>query len=40
MVFEEDFGDDMTMPRQHGRRPIKTFEDARESAMAYARSVS
>jgi len=40
MVFEEDFGDENTPYREHGRETIRTPEQAMKSAKAFARSVS
>lgn len=39
-LFEEDFGDDTTLFSQHGRKTIKTLEQAKEAAIRFAESVS
>jgi len=35
-IFEEDFGDDSTNYAKHGSKPIKTLDDAKKSAKAFA----
>ena len=39
MIFEERFGDDSTPFIKHGKRPIKTLDDARLAASRFADSV-
>jgi hypothetical protein len=39
-VFEENYGDDDTPFVQHGSRVVKTLDDAKEAAIAFADSVS
>lgn len=39
-LYEEQFGDDDTLPRQHGSVTIETIEQARQAAVNFARSVS
>jgi len=40
MIFEVNFGDDKTLFRQHGKKPIKNMDDAKESARRFAKYVS
>ena len=39
-IFEEEFGDDSTPFIEHGYRTIMSKDDAKESAFAFAKSVS
>ncbi len=39
-IFEEQYGNDHTPSRKHGRKPIKTDRDARTAASRFAESVS
>lgn len=39
-IFEPDFGDDKTPFVKHGKETIKNMEDAKKSAIAFARYVS
>lgn len=39
-IFEEDFGDEKTNFAKHGSKPIKTLDDAKKSAKAFADYVS
>lgn len=40
MIFEPDFGDDKTPYVKHGNKEIKSKEDARKAAVAFADYVS
>jgi hypothetical protein len=40
MIFEEEFGDEKTDFRRHGKNKIETMEDAMKAAIAFAGSVS
>jgi len=39
-IFEEEYGDENTPFLKHGRKPIRTLEDAKQSAINFAESVS
>jgi len=39
-IFEEEYGDDHTSFKKHGNEVIKSMEDAKKAAMAFASSVS
>jgi hypothetical protein len=39
-IFEKDFGDDNTEYSKHGKKDIKTLEDAKQSAINFSDYVS
>lgn len=39
-IFEPNFGDDNTLFKNHGKKKIKTLDDAKKAAIAFARYVS